>query len=485
MKKAFKRLMAAVMLVCMLLSFVVPATFAEDSTQPGITTYNFDLAGSTDATIAGYTWQKLRLKDSVTLANGTTDTTYATYTKLIEGLYAGGTLNWWVDESAYKLTSSNFRKNEGLRSYSANADAMMVLRLKAPTAEPVNYNVALNISKISNTADIYLLPATDDLDAALAAATPLFGGTVTTTGIKTDSLELSGEEFILVIKHKSVGGDKAMSIKDLTLTPVANAPEGTTAPQTTSPVETTAPEVLGADVDFKFDVVNDYATQCSGVSGKYYTNSYNSATVAEYMASLYPDTLNWKYEGSDTGEVPQIRIRAGEGLRLYGAANNWIAFRLSGITQGLYDIAITSTGGGNTVAAYLIPDSQDLDISAGLTEENLLKADVTATAVLAEDKALSGGDYIVVLKTTAQDGNKYFRISKLSFTAVAEEIPQETTTAPEETTTAPEETTTAPEALNPVPHSFDFKLYQNDTYMAFLKDKLSVTEVPAHNLYKA
>ena len=493
MKNTFKRLMAALMLVCMLLSFVVPATFAEDPAQPGKTTYNFDLAGSTDDKINDYTWQALRLKDAVKLADGTADSTYASYTKLIQGLYADEncSLNWWVDESDYKLEASNFRTNEGLRIYSGNVDGTIVLRLKAPTAEPITYNVALNVSYFSNTADFYLLPATDDLDAALAAATPLFGGTVTAAGVKTDRVELSGEEFMLVVKHKSVGSKKAISIKDLTLTPAANAPEGTTAPQTTAPVETTAPEALGTDVDFKFDVVNDYAAQCSGVSGKYYTNDYSDGTVADYMASLYPDTLNWKYEGSDTGEVPQIRVRAGEGLRLYGDANNWIAFRLSGITEGVYDINITSTGGGNTVAAYLIPDSQELDIAAGLTAENLLKADVTATAVLAENKALSGGDYIMVFKTTAQAGNKYYRIAKLSFTAVAEEIPEETTTAPVETTTAPEETTTAPEVANPVPHSFDFKLYANDTYMAYVKDELvkagapADCTVPEHNLYKA
>ena len=474
MKNTFKRLMAALMLVCMLLSFVVPATFAEDPAQPGTTTYDFNLGGSTDDKINDYTWNKLRLKDPVKLADGTADATYSSYTKLIQGLYADEScaLNWYVDDSSYKLESSNIRTNEGLRSYSASVDGTMVLRLKAPTAEPVTYNVALNVSMISNTADIYLLPATDDLDTALAAATPLFGGTVTSTGVKNDQVELSGEEFILVIKHKSVGGSNAMSVKDLTLTPVADTPD-----------------VLGADVDFKFDVVNDYAEQCAGVSGKYFTGSYSNGTVEEYLTSLYPSVLNWKYEGSSTGSVPNVRVRATEGLRLYGAANEWIAFRLSGITQGLYDIAITSTGGGNTVDAYLIPDSQNLDIAAGLTPENLLKADVTATAVLAENRELSGGDYIVVLKTTAQDGNKYFRISKLSFTAVAEETPEESGSSTPEGSTPGD--TTPSEPSNPVPHSFDFKLYANDTYMAFVKDKLveagapADCVVPAHNLYKA
>ncbi len=508
MKKNFTRLMAALMLVCMLLSMVVPATFAEDPAQPETLEYNFQLYGNTDfqADATDYSVDAATGRIAANFdANGKYDGSTRVYTWFYNNY--GTKINWGIETSSGQYATVKdyyFRgtNNQGLRLLTGDSK-FVSLRIAVPT--PGDYNMNLKVGSTASVADVYIFPATTAYGSkTLTPANAITAAMADTANLVKENVDLTAEGNISLGKKSfATAGDyivvfkadgnfaNGVVLRSLTLTPAANAPEGTTAPQTTAPMETTAPEALGTDVDFKFDVVNDYAAQCSGVSGKYYTNTYSDGTVADYMASLYPDTLNWKYEGSDTGEVPQIRIRAAEGLRLYGDANNWIAFRLTGITEGIYDINITSTGGGNTVAAYLIPDSQALDIAAGLTAENLLKADVTTTATLAENKALSGGDYIVVFKTTAQAGNKYYRIAKLSFTAVTEEIPEETTTAPVETTTAPEETTTAPEVANPVPHSFDFKLETNDTYMAYVKEELVKAGAPAdtvvsnHTLYKA
>ena len=102
----------------------------------------------------------------------------------------------------------------------------------------------------------------------------------------------------------------------------------------------------------------------------------------QYLESLYPATLNWVHQESyfqAGGGVGNIQLRSNQGLRIYGTVGDWTAMKLAVPAAGEYNLKLTS-GGSNTVNLYLMKYTEGMDIAAGMTEENLLIADVVTAA---------------------------------------------------------------------------------------------------------
>ena len=93
MRNFIKRLTATILLICTLMSFVVPATYADTLAGNVPTVYDFDLGNSTDPVISQYNLVD-KLSRVLNYANGTT--TGKTGWKLLEEMYADPScsLNW-------------------------------------------------------------------------------------------------------------------------------------------------------------------------------------------------------------------------------------------------------------------------------------------------------------------------------------------------------------------------------------------------------
>ena len=475
MKHICKRLMAALLLICLLASFIVPATFAEDPAQPETVTYDFQLYGNANfqADAAAYT---------VDTASGHIKTNFDA-----NGKYAGSTsvynwfynnypakINWGIetsDGSNANVKDYYFRgaKDQGLRLLTGDKGFVSV-RIQVPAAG--KYDVDLVAGSTASAADIYIFPAATDyvttrtsresIIAAMTSANLLINDAVLTANenisLGTKTFDDAGD-YIVVFKTEDNFANGVV-VRSMTLTPVA-AQQETTSPSQTS--TTTEAAVEGQDTQFDFDLANQEAF--SGLNGKTLAkkDTYGGGTnraLYKYLESLYPNTLNWVHTQSSftaSGGVKWIEVRKDQGLRITGAVGDWVAIRLTGIIAGMYDITLTGNGPStmNTVNTYLVKETADLVIADSMTDENLLLSGVKDSgSLVARQQELEDGDYILIVKHTAVAKSGYWCLTKLSLTAVepGATTPEETTpeeTTPEETT--PEETTQATTEAATVP----------------------------------
>ena len=515
-----KRLISLLLLAGLLVSMIVPATFAE--TAPEVITYDFEMYNNA-ALIA----------DSTAAISGANFNPYSCYYNGSKRLYTWfhganaafkkGTVNWQMESSngEYDTSGSDSYGNEmknfefrgaseqGMRLHLKETSGnWAAIRINVPKAG--EYAIKLNAGIVSSSANIYVFAPTDgavgtggdtlmsDRNAAYQVTPKLVkenqvgNGAVALSAngevsVGNYTFEAAGE-YIVVFQ---AAANKDIYLDRMVLEPVAMAePEITTFPETTA-----AAEITGTDVDYKFNLIVDYPQEFGSTS-----NGTKLSKVETKLDGLYPNTVNWNFEGGSV-DTDDIQLRSNQGLRINAGVGDWTAIRLSGITAGFYEIALTCTGNTtmNLVDAYLIKAEVGQALSQCMTAENLLTS-VTSKAggTYSPDvpMELEAGEYILILKNTVANASKYVCLTSLSFKAVAEpsqetepvETTTQATTVPEttqETTVeaTPETSETTVPTAEPTKQVYDFELYNNQTVKdAMLNSALLNTNT---NLYTA
>ncbi len=438
--------MAALLLVCMLATYVVPATFAENE-QSGLIVYDFLLYANEDLLA-------VETNGAISTKNTTFNTAYDGTNRVYNWVVANyGTLGWGYENAVGTNSAANkcfeFRNNnganQGMRMLIPNAGQWAAIRIRVPVAGTYAIEGAVMQTDLAYTADMYIFPATteytsynnrmsatdisDRMTPANKVGQVQFAESVQQYRISDGYTFAEPGDYIVVFAapQGGVGNTKGAHLGALALLPVEGGSQNTTAS-----AETTVPAVIsGTDVDYKFNLIVDYPEQFG---------SYGSPTllskVTTLLTSLYPDTVNWNYENSSNG-TGQIQLRSNQGLRLIGAVGDWQAFRLSGITAGYYEISLSSSTSNRTqnlTSIYLVKAEDGLDLEEAISSGRLLfeTEKVGGTYTTDVPVALEDSEYFLIVKHTKLENAKYFCLTSLSFTAVAE--PSDETTAPEETT---------------------------------------------------
>ena len=491
MRNFIKRLTATILLICTLMSFVVPATYADTPAGNVPTVYDFDLGNSTDPVISQYNLVD-KLSRVLNYANGTT--TGKTGWKLLEEMYADPScsLNWKGEAFGKSTNQSKIVSDKnGLYLYTGG-DAVtgyLVLRLAAPKTGAGTYNVSLTSTDARNTIDVYLLDAADYTtpEAAMTSDNKIFTGLVTNeTHTTIAPVTVDGGEMILVFNTTNAVSKDRHVVSNITLTPVAGgdvpatttAPvatttEATTAETTVNPTETTSETTVPGDdtgmlfpdgiYDFELYNYDRYKPMigakttfalskgAEGALAGVYTQGQESR---EILAADYPAVLNWKVEGIDSSMSYAnltLYASANTGMRIQKAATNqpetgWIAFRIE-VPQGAkYDLNAITESSWVAHSVYVFP------ADAGTMSESALEEKMTAENRVGKPAATSnhtaeapyfetyrnvdftaGGEYIVVFKMDATASKSTIYLSGLALTPPSgEEDPTEPSTEPEE-----------------------------------------------------
>ena len=507
MRNISKRLTALLLLLCLLATFVVPATFAED--QPETVTYNFKLyenssymdyiAALVGATVGGHNLYKYTVGSAS--ANGY-KWFLGDFTQKINWAPEGSdsaTANlgkdYYVDiEAQNGLRIDLGKTNDGKNGWTA-------LRLDVPAAGTYKLELSMPGGTDSDhiaTGDqlnVYLFEALEDYALKADNITQINEKLATVSAIGTIAYEtgktdytigesytfLAAGQYVLVLQEETAATCRYFHLDTLTLTPASETEETT---ETTQSGDT----ITGQDTAYYFDLPNWNAELYSGLNGKSYASKYtppggSEVRVYKYLEGLYPATLNWKHQESvftASGGVGNIEVRKGQGLRIYGQMGDWTAIRLSGITAGLYDITLTGNGTSsmNTVDAYLVKATDSLVLAESMIADNLILSGMKDSGSYSvQQKALEQSDYFLVIKHTAMGNSGYWCLTEFALTAVAESTgePEETTTAATEATTT--ETTTAETTMvettqqttvpaEPARQTYDFEIYNNQALLA-------------------
>lgn len=512
MKNLVKRLTAALLLVCTLVSFIVPATFA-DTTAGDATVYDFDLGNSTDPVISQYNMVD-KLSRTLNFKNGTS--TGKTGWKLLEEMYADPacSLNWKGEAFGASTNQSKIVADKtGLYIYTGGNDTTgyLVLRLAAPKTGAGTYNISLTSTDARNTIDVYLLDAADYTtpEAAMTSDNKIFTGLVTNETHTTEApVTLDGGEMILIFNTTTAVEKDRHVVNNVTLLPVeTDAPESTTQATPT----TTAQDEEATAIIYDLEVYNNsrYDAMIGGketfalnrnafgtLDGAYTT----AQTGMEILANDYPSALNWKIEAlADTMTAANLVLyaSANTGIRIRkdapasGTSYGWIAFRLDVPEEGTYDLGLVTESTMNPNETYMFPASAAsmtvAEIEAKMTENNLVGThswvNEPGTLTYSDINVAEGGAYILVVKTPENTGRTTIYLSQIVLTSVADSTDTTVTTTPETTsettnettnettkdTTVPEETTnqtTVPGSDTPLYTDgvYDLEIYNYDRY---------------------
>ena len=504
MKKTFTRLMAILLLVSLLSSFVVPATFA-DTEKPDVLQYNFALyenpAFAADSVAD-------TLTSDLNFYSHTYNGSKKIYTWMFDNY--GTNINWGPEASKGNNTGKfiNEMKNFYTQGASKNSMGMYVttavgcwaaIRIFVPTAGTYTASVTGgNATYPLNNLDMYIFPATTaystgtvmhepytDSDSVAAenristylTAENKIGAIVTSAdAMRADVGEYTfstAGDYIVVFQVNAKLAYKIAYIRDLTLTPAEKAPETTANTETTTTAG--APQCFDFQLYKNTDFIADSTTFAKNSTTGYIVDnfqghryydgdSYTSGdhTVASWFYNNYPQTINWGIETSagQYGNTKDYYFRSAsdQGLRLGGAITDgqYVSVRIYVSDAGTYTVSALAGNTGSKANVYLFPASTDYAESTLTSKASLQSAMADTANLLAKDAVLTGetqttfgemtlaeGAYIVVFQAIGAWSNGIC-LRNLTLTPV-NQVPEQTEpvqTTTQQTTQAPTETTT-------------------------------------------
>ena len=435
MRNTFKRLTAVLLLVCTLMSFVVPATFA-DAGNGDTVVYDFELYNNS-------------------AFEGTVDGAYEKYTKpsvktAVDGAYPD-TINWKFEDMTSGLVPK-FVADQGIRTDTAVGNYIAIrLMVKDAARYTITYNSVYGYNFGAKT---WIVPAPAEGKADVAAAKiaeNAMGNVAITTGTLSSELgscNLEAGEYVLILEATAA----RIYLGNIVLTKagqIQETTEGTTAP-------------LAEPINYDFQLVTNSLFSFAEAD-KY------GKKAGDIKAAYKAGTNNWMLEAtvSTVSSASEMRFYAAndnEGLRLSNVTQNeWIALRLNVAQAGNYQVAVT---GGNvkarpyeaTVYAFPAPagTSADSTMSAAEVEAAMVNANAVGLINVNEDNARSiagehtfaQGDNILVIKLNPSTDRVSIADIDLTPKASSEEE------------TDPTENTTVPAREEKI----DFELYNYDAF---------------------
>ena len=444
-----KRVVAAVLLFCMVLPMVVSPTTATAATQPNEVVYDFDL-GRTDLTVGGASFATKSLGND-TIAS-------------INSFYDAGTLDWkYTGLSEGHTIFGNFGGQAGSNNYQWNG---LRIRAKDGSVESKAYYTVFTIRSPGNgdyylTLDyqthrygaskgsVYLLPGdTADVAAAIAGGEAVLvvnydnqsgSGTLPavpeTLTAKAPVTCAEGENYLLVftVDEPSKAGYGYLYIDQAKLTHEDLMPKPEEAPQLDQAV-----------YDF---VLEDSELTLNG--GSFATANLIVGGTASAVSSLYnKGSLNWKYH-SQTANTEMIAYFGGrsgtkdykwDGLRVYCYDGNrnmlqnyYLAMTIQSPGTGNYQVTVdymVHRYGARKGNVYILPgDTADvaaaikagkavgtLNFDNGSTDGSL-PAEAGRTTFSGTVPMEKGAEYIVVFECAEKGrNNAYLFLSKLTLT---------------------------------------------------------------------
>ena len=355
-------------------------------------------------------------------------------------------LNWKVEGISTAMTYDNLSlyatANNGVRMQKpATATAIagwIAIRIQVPTAGIYDLSQTTKVSWVTH--NVYVFPAegeqmtAEELEEKMTAAN-LVGAVGQTDSHSAaepytfthEGVEFSAAgEYIVALKMQENVNKTTIYLSNLALTPVVE-PEETTAPVETTQATTeatteattapTEPEDGWAVTENFFDLeLYNYGgfPLLAGVN-KAYTKRYDDATgisVQNYLATSYPDKVNWVLENATEGAVLQLRGAEKQGLRMELGKENWVAFRLNVTKSGVHRIQIRSsyTGYDYTANVFFFPaPAEKMEreaLAAAMIGENLLgTATITAGGLIADlgQQDVTAGEYIILLQAQSRE----------------------------------------------------------------------------------
>ena len=478
MKKGIKRLISVALLVCTLMSFIVPATFAEDEGTV-VASYNFIL----DSAVYGNKTSRHLLTGDC--ACGCQKMVYEHYADN----YA--TYGWSYVEDT--MTERLFRQsiNWGLRLQDeTDQNGWIAFKINVPQAG----SFALKYTGSASDAgkfQAYVFTMAElgngtvaNLMASANAASHCLG-TLNLSGVSGEfgswNFSTAGE-YVVVLK---LDNSKRMYLGGLSLIDYGAGTEETTgttettvAPQEDQVIETYDFILYNAQQD---DGYNEIFMNGATVTRRKMENDCfcGCGTVKEHIVSKYDD-LKWKYLESSVGDSNiEFRSDSGWGLRIADSSKGgWTAFRIKVPQAGEFALEVTSSYVCTYDGAYDAYIFTAEELAAAGSAEALMAGDKSAnsigrisalkeageTARFNTYNFTAAGDYIVVFKNV---GIQRMFIGELELILPAA-VPDETTTATTEgtteTTTAPTETSAPAETTSPADGAiayYDFVLYND------------------------
>ena len=265
--KIMKRFMAALLLVCMLTTYVVPATFA-DNAQREYIAYDFRLYANSDL-LAVETNGTISTKN--TTFNTAYDGTNRVYNWVVDNYE---TLGWGYENAVGTNSAANkcfeFRNNtganQGMRMLIPNAGQWAAIRIRVPVAGTYAIEGAVMQTDLAYVADVYIFPATTeytsynnrmsaaDISSRMTDANKVGQARIAKTeqGCRISDgytfAEAGDYVVVFAAPQEGCGNDKGVHLGSLTLLPVEAEPQETT----------TAATISGTDVDYKFNLIDLY-----------------------------------------------------------------------------------------------------------------------------------------------------------------------------------------------------------------------------------
>ena len=461
MKNTFRRLIAMVLLLGTIASFVVPATYA-DTEEVGavVQTFDFEL----------YNYDKF----SGVIDGGFNKWSKAAVRNAVLNAYPADN-NWIIEKYSEGIDYNKLLFIKNYNSFKMSMPESEWVAFRLNVEKDGNYGIVLNSAYKSAkfTAKTWLFPASEatmtvtEVENNMIANNAMSDVTIgsDTKAAPIGAARLSAGEYILV-----VGAEEAMDvyISNLQLIKVSadDVPDASTA----APVE---------DIVFDFELYN-YDKFSGVIDGGF--NKWSKAVVRNAVLNAYPADNNWiieKYsDGVDYNKLQFIKNYTS--FKMVIPANEWVAFRLNVDTAGNYQMVLTNlykNAPEYAAKTWLIP------VAAGVTKDTV--ADYMTSQYAGNDVNIEKageaeifegefavGEYILVVGTE-KDADVY--ISNLRLVPITEEeeptVESTTTGSTEGTTESTTEGTTEPSTEAPTEPSavmqdniFDFELYNYDYF---------------------
>ena len=458
MKQLLKRLTAMALLLCILLSFAVPATWAEEENEGRtVATYDIWLYDSALEAEEGY--------NSLFPKGNTRHIGLASLKEDLDTLYADEQINWTYIASGnesnlqYRTSSMLLRLRGGTNNWAA-------LKIKVPEDGnfALTYSVDTSAASFSGsvTAWVFALSELDGTDVPSLMSNANCLGTQDMTGkdeITFEAKAFTQGEYVVVYQ----GSVNDIWLGELGLVEASGGTTETT--ETAGTVETTEMTTAPGDESAPvatYDFVLYNETENKGYNDVFKGKTKNltdtcgcgcGMTVAEHLAGAY-ESLGWMYlERTAVNSKLDYRADTNWGLRVQpAAAGDWIAFKLAVPAAGTYRLRYNASAAtAHKVGGYVF-STAELEATVNGTVAELMESssghsigsvEVTTevTAGVFTPYNFEAGEYILVLKHVDKT---FMRIGSLELIdAAGEDVtdPSTETTEPDQTTapTLPED----------------------------------------------
>ena len=345
------------------------------------------------------------------------------------------TLNWKYEDSTIGTEKIRIQGGEGLRFYGA-AGQWAAIRLHG--INPGTYDITVYNTNGGNTVNLYLVEEGADIASSLTPENCIEPNQLGADNGEriAAGVEMSGKDYFLVIEQVALDKNDYWRLHTLKFTLADGQPEADadTAPEQTEPTEPTEPFVPTVDKNgiFDFNLITTLPELCGRWNSRHYDKKAvdgngdafvdengKELKIKKYLEKLYEqEYVDWVLEEiSSKSEAPleTVEFRSAQGLRIFGAAGDYAAFRLKVPAADTYNLLLTS-GGSNQMNIYLAEATENMDIAAAMTEENLLVKDVKAAskAAIAQEVKLEAREYILIVKHTTGDGASYWTLAQLA-----------------------------------------------------------------------